>query len=445
MKIKFDVTTQELTIIESILQNSLPVNSQVWVFGSRAKHQAKYNSDLDLAIEAPEPLNSQTRMQLETQFDESYLPYSVDIVDMQTVEPYFKEIIDQQKVLFPFKGNVPELRFPEFSDTWEEKTLGQFMSFKNGINADKEQYGHGRKFINVLDIIAEKPIYHDTIIGSVSVSNKEFEKNEVVFGDILFQRSSETREDAGQSNIYLDTDHSATFGGFVIRGRPTAKFDPVYFDLLLKTRSARKEVTTKSGGSTRFNVGQESLNSVKIVLTIDTIEQQKIAAFLSTVDDKIKKLRRKQELLETYKRGLMQKIFSQEIRFKQDDGTDFPDWEEKKLKKLADRITIKNTDNSISCVPTNSASLGIINQKDYFNKDIANIDNLYGYYIVEEGDYIYNPRISSHAPVGPINKNNAEKGLMSPLYSVFRFNKTNNNFYEQYFTLYKVNNSLFIS
>lgn len=99
---------------------------------------------------------------------------------------------------------VPELRFPEFREDWQEKVLGDFMTFKNGINTDKSQYGHGWKFINVLDIIADRPIYHDQIIGSVSVPDKEFEKNEVKYGDILFQRSSETREDAGQSNIYLD-------------------------------------------------------------------------------------------------------------------------------------------------------------------------------------------------------------------------------------------------
>lgn len=331
------------------------------------------------------------------------------------------------------KNNNPELRFPEFQNEWEEKSLGEFMSFKNGINADKNQYGHGRKFINVLDIIADRPIYHDKIIGSVDVPDKEFEKNEVVFGDILFQRSSETREDAGQSNIYLDRDMSATFGGFVIRGRPSTKFNPIYFDFLLKTKSARKEITTKSGGSTRFNVGQESLASVKIRLSLNEEEQIKIASFLTSIDDKLNKLRRKSELLESYRRSLIDKLFSQEIRFKQEDGSDFPAWEERELRELADRVVVKNSDDSISRVLTNSAIQGIVNQQDYFDKSIANINNLDGYYVVEEGDYVYNPRISVHAPVGPINRNNIGKGLMSPLYSIFRFKSDKNRFYEHYF------------
>ena len=80
---------------------------------------------------------------------------------------------------------APCLRFPEFNDPWTKKQLGEFMEFKNGINADKAQYGSGRKFINVLDIIADRPIMHDQIIGRVDVSDKEFDKNKVVFGDIL--------------------------------------------------------------------------------------------------------------------------------------------------------------------------------------------------------------------------------------------------------------------
>jgi type I restriction enzyme S subunit len=162
-------------------------------------------------------------------------------------------------------------------------------------------------------------------------------------------------------------------------------------------------------------------------------EQKKIATFLSSIDDRLNELQRKRELLESYKRGLMQKLFSQEIRFKQDDGSDFPEWEEKELGKLADRMTIKNTDDTISLVLTNSAIKGVVNQLDYFEKDIANANNLQGYYVVEKGDYVYNPRISVHAPVGPINKNKVGKGLMSPLYSIFRFKSDNNEFYEQYF------------
>ena len=162
-------------------------------------------------------------------------------------------------------------------------------------------------------------------------------------------------------------------------------------------------------------------------------EQKKIAAFLCSVDDKLNSLQRKHELLESYKRDLMQKLYSQVIRFKKDDGSDFPDWKDKSLGYLAKRVTVKNNEDSITRVLTNSATQGIVNQQDYFNKDIANANNLAGYYVVERGDYIYNPRISVHAPVGPIKKNKIGRGVMSPLYSIFRFNSEENEFYEQYF------------
>jgi type I restriction enzyme S subunit len=75
----------------------------------------------------------------------------------------------------------------------------------------------------------------------------------------------------------------------------------------------------------------------------------------------------------------------------------------------------------------------VLDQRDFFDKDIANQSNLAGYYIVKKGDYVYNPRISKTAPVGPISKNNIGDGVMSPLYTVFRFNNYDNNFYAHYF------------
>ncbi|MEH1924202.1 restriction endonuclease subunit S [Nostoc sp.] len=232
------------------------------------------------------------------------------------------------------KKKVPKLRFSEFSEDLEFKYLGEILDFKNGINADKSQYGQGIKFINVLDIINQDPIYYDSIIGCVDINDQEFQKNNVQYGDVLFQRSSEIREEAGQSNIYLDKNRDATFGGFVIRGRPKTKFNPIYFNYLLKTSFVRKEITDRSGGSTRFNVGQDSLSQIPILICNSLAEQEKIASFFGAVDRRLTQLRRKQELLQTYKRGVMQKIFSQQIRFKQDDGTFFPDWQKKKLGEL---------------------------------------------------------------------------------------------------------------
>ena len=236
------------------------------------------------------------------------------------------------------KKKVPQLRFPEFVEVLKLTYLDEILDFKNGINADKSQYGKGYKFINVLDIINDAPIYYESIIGSVEITEEEFLKNDVQYGDILFQRSSEIREEAGQSNIYLDKNQNATFGGFVIRGRPKVKFDPIYFNYLLKTQAIRKEITDRSGGSTRFNVGQNTLSEVPIFVSNSLAEQEKIASFLGAVDTRLNQLRRKREHLQTYKRGVMQKIFSQKIRFSQPDGSPFPAWERKKLGELGEVI-----------------------------------------------------------------------------------------------------------
>jgi type I restriction enzyme S subunit len=212
--------------------------------------------------------------------------------------------------------------------------MGKLLSFKNGYNAGKEQYGTGKRFINVLDIIENDYITHDRILGQVDIPPKDFEKNEVKFGDILFQRSSETREEVGQANVYLDQEKTATFGGFVIRGRPLSEFDPVFFNAMLKTAKARKDITSRSGGSTRYNIGQESLEAVFVSIAPTLPEQRKIADFLTAVDGRIQQLIRKRGLLEDYKKGVMQQLFTQAIRFKDDSGNDFPDWEEKKLGEL---------------------------------------------------------------------------------------------------------------
>ncbi|MBH0076023.1 restriction endonuclease subunit S [Pseudoalteromonas sp. SWYJ118] len=230
---------------------------------------------------------------------------------------------------------LPILRFPEFEGSWVEKSLSDFLTFKNGINAGKEAYGTGYKFINVLDIINNDFITHDDIIGSVNVSLDVFNKNIVEYGDILFQRSSETRDEVGQANVYLDKNKSATFGGFVIRGKAKEEYDPLFMNALLKTTNARKEITAKSGGSTRFNVGQGTLSSVRI-FTTNINEQIKISAFLSTVDKRIKLLQTKKEELIKNKKGLMKKLFSQTIRFKDKNGNCFPIWRNKTLKEVSE-------------------------------------------------------------------------------------------------------------
>ena len=110
------------------------------------------------------------------------------------------------------------------------------------------------------------------------------------------------------------------------------------------------------------------------------------------------------------------------------------DWEQRKLNEIADKVSEKNKNNEFSEPFTNSAEQGIISQKDYFDREIVNDENLNGYYIVRNDDFIYNPRISVTAPVGPINRNRlGRNGVISPLYTVFRTHDIDNLYLEFYF------------
>lgn len=108
------------------------------------------------------------------------------------------------------------------------------------------------------------------------------------------------------------------------------------------------------------------------------------------------------------------------------------EWAIVTLNKFASRISKKNNGH-ICRVLTNSAADGVVDQTDYFDRNIVSEKNLHNYYVIENGDYVYNPRISTSAPVGPISKNYIGQGVMSPLYTIFRFHNSNNEFYNQYF------------
>jgi len=109
------------------------------------------------------------------------------------------------------------------------------------------------------------------------------------------------------------------------------------------------------------------------------------------------------------------------------------EWQVRTLKDLACRVNTRNKTGEVRRVLTNSAVDGVVDQRQYFDKDIASKFNIENYFVVEKADYVYNPRISANAPVGPISRNNLGTGVMSPLYTVFRFKELENDFYEQYF------------
>ena len=204
--------------------------------------------------------------------------------------------------------NVPHLRFPEFSGEWEEHTLSKYLEFKNGLNPDAKRIGSGLPFISVMDILSEGVINYDNIRGKVNATEKEIECFGVKDGDLLFQRSSETLEDVGRANVYMDN-RTAIYGGFVIRGRKIGNYDPLFFKYLLATPLARKRTCRMGAGAQHFNIGQEGLS--KISLYFPSIEEQrKIAEFLSLIDERIATQNKIIEKLQSLIKGLIDDIIT---------------------------------------------------------------------------------------------------------------------------------------
>ena len=136
-----------------------------------------------------------------------------------------------------------------------------------------------------MDILNNAVITYDCIKASVDVTEKELSDFSVEKGDILFQRSSETLEDVGRANVYMD-DKTAVFGGFVIRGKKKGEYAPQYFNYLLRSPFARKRIIPMGAGAQHFNIGQEGLSKVKLHFA-NIEEQKKIGNFLSLLDKRI--------------------------------------------------------------------------------------------------------------------------------------------------------------
>ena len=177
-------------------------------------------------------------------------------------------------------------------------------------------------------------MYIDTTIDEkrlslVELSDAEFKKNKVEHGEIFFTRSSLVKEGIAYSNVYLGHSQDITFDGHLIRMSPKKEvLNSVFTNYLLRTSKVRKQLVARGKTATMTTIGQADIAAVMIAFP-SLPEQTKIANFLTAVDEKITQLTQKNALLTQYKKGVMQKIFSQKLRFKDDNGQDFPEWKEK--------------------------------------------------------------------------------------------------------------------
>ncbi len=216
--------------------------------------------------------------------------------------------------------NVPKLRFKGFEDEWKSVSLGELFIFKNGLNKEKEFFGKGTPIVNYTDVYRKNELTSKNILGLVEVNDKEKDNYSVRKGDVFFTRTSETIEEIGFTAVVTEAVRDTVFSGFVLRARPINNLLNVYFcKYCFSTFSARKEIITKSSYTTRALTSGSLLKGMNIYIP-SLQEQEKIANLLTKVDNLIEEQDGKVSDLEQYKKGVMQKIFSQEIRFKDENG-----------------------------------------------------------------------------------------------------------------------------
>ena len=315
------------------------------------------------------------------------------------------------------KLNVPNLRFPEFQGEWEELGLSELLDFKNGLNPKPDKFGKGIKFISVMDILNNTVITYDCIKASVDVTEKELSDFSVEKGDMLFQRSSETLEDVGRANVYMD-DKTAVFGGFVIRGKKKGVYDPQYFNYLLRSPFARKRIIPMGAGAQHFNIGQEGLSKVKLHFA-DIEEQKKIGKMLCLLDERISTQNKIIEDLKKLKSAIIEMEYSHMT---------------KSISHIGDFIeqtSKRNKDSAIQNVLSVSNSQGFIQQSEQFENRIVASDDTSNYKIVERNDFAFNP---ARINVGSIARLiTFERGIVSPMYICFR---TKCNLFPEYLDYY---------
>ncbi len=221
---------------------------------------------------------------------------------------------------------------------WQSKILNELLDFKNGMNTDKSQYGSGHKFINVMDIFNNDILNSSNIIGYVKATQKQIAVYRIKFGDIFFNRTSETFNDIAMSAVYID-DEFATFGGFVIRGRPkTQELDVDFCVYVFQAENFRKQAIRMGQGAIRSNIGQKDLGKIKLKIPPIT-EQRKIAKILSTWDKAISTIEALIDNSKQQKKALMQQLLTGKKRLLDNKGKIFEgDWKKVRLSNLADIV-----------------------------------------------------------------------------------------------------------
>jgi type I restriction enzyme S subunit len=316
---------------------------------------------------------------------------------------------------------IPALRFPEFEGEWEEKRLGDIATFFSGgtpSTTKKSYYSGDIPFIKSGEINSDQTEQFLSEEGLKNSSAKMIEK-----GDLLYALYGATSGEVGIARI----------SGAINQAVLCIKIEQeTYF--LFSFLSFKKSIIVKTylqGG--QGNLSAQIVKSFKIPLP-PLPEQKKIAAFLTTIDTRIQQLSRKKALLEQFKKGVMQQIFSQEIPFKDEEGKEFPAWEEKRL-SAALSVSSKRNNNlryGKEDVLSVSGEHGIVNQITFMGRSYAG-ESVANYHVVEHGDIVYTKSPLKANPYGIIKVNKGAAGIVSTLYAVYQVKENFSGLYLEYY------------
>ena len=304
------------------------------------------------------------------------------------------------------KKNVPALRFPQFEGKWEKKRLGNISeNVEYGIPASAIPYDGINKYLRITDIDSISRTFSPNPLTSPEGNNIDA-RFYLKANDIVFVR---TGASVGKTYLYREEDGNIIFAGFLIRfsiNKADSRF--VFYNTL--TYKYDKWVLSMSMRSGQPGINAKEFKTFNI--TFPTLpEQQKIADFLTTTDKRIELLQKKKDLCEQYKKAMMQKLFSQELRFKDENGKEFPKWEVKRLGNVFAHRSERGHENlELLSVTMNE---GVKKRSDIEGKDNSSEDKS-NYKRVIANDIVYNSMRMWQGASGL----SPYSGIVSPAYTV---------------------------
>ena len=229
--------------------------------------------------------------------------------------------------------SVPKLRFKEFDGDWSNKKIGNIASKVGSGSTPRggaEAYtDHGIIFIRSQNVNNDQLLLDD-VAYIPEETHVKMSGSKVIANDILLNI---TGASIGRSCVVPHDFTEANVNQHVCIIR-TPNDDPIFVQSFLSSENGQNAIQSKQAGGGREGLNFQAIRSIDFHFPPSKEEQTKIASFLSNVDEKISQLTQKHELLSQYKQGMMQKLFSQQLRFKADDGSEFGEWEELKFKDV---------------------------------------------------------------------------------------------------------------